>query len=148
VARVDGADRAGSQVNGIVVGCRRADGRWLLIRRSAGVPAPLKVCFPGGHVEPGERQAEAVVREMREELGAEVEPIRRVWQRVLDARPVKLWGWLASLRSTELTPEPAEVDEVLWLTAEEAARHPDGLPHTNEFLAALVRASDSSEEPA
>src|SRR6266705_2468506 len=57
---------------GIVVACRRPDGRWLFIRRSATVRRPLRVCFPGGWIEAGENQAEAVVREMREELNADV----------------------------------------------------------------------------
>ena len=31
---------------------------------------------PGGLIEPGERPAEAVIRELREEIGVEVDPIR------------------------------------------------------------------------
>ena len=68
------------RTEGVVVACRRPDGRWLLIRRSATVRRPLRVCFPGGWIEAGESQAEAVVREMREELDAAVVPVRCVWQ--------------------------------------------------------------------
>ena len=39
------------------------------------VAAPGRVCFPGGHVEPGEEDREAVVRECREELQAHVEAV-------------------------------------------------------------------------
>ena len=49
-------------------------GRFLTIRRSNLVRAPGKVCFPGGHVEPGETEEDAVRREMIEELCIQCEP--------------------------------------------------------------------------
>ena len=126
---------------GVVVACRRADGRWLLIRRSAQVVrAPLRVCFPGGWIDAGESQAAAVVREMREELAAAVVPVRCVWQHCFGDPPRLLWGWLAELTSANVSPEPTEVHEVLWLTSDEAVQHPDVLPHTDVFLAALLDA--------
>ena len=66
----DGSIEAYTQ--GIVVACRRPDGRWLFIRRSATVRRPLRVCFPGGWIEAGESQGlrPFVIREMREELHA------------------------------------------------------------------------------
>jgi 8-oxo-dGTP pyrophosphatase MutT (NUDIX family) len=128
------------QGHGVVVACQRNDGRWLLIRRSEAVRAPLRVCFPGGWVDDGEDQPTAVVREMREELGAEVVPVQCVWQHCFTERPLTLWGWLAELKSCTLIPNPLEVHEVLWLTADEAVCHPDVLPHTDAFLAALLKA--------
>ena len=126
--------------DGVVVACRRADGRWLLIRRSALVRAPLRVCFPGGWIDDGESQLDAAIREMREELGADIIPRQCVWRHAFSERQLTLWGWLAELNSLTLTPDPQEVHEVLWLTAEEAVQHPDILPHTDAFLAALLRA--------
>lgn len=130
------------RLEGVVVACRQADGRWLLIRRSASVRVPLRVCFPGGWIDAGESQADAVVREMCEELNAEVVPIRCVWRHVFGEPPRVLWGWLAELKSTLLTLNPAEVHEILWLTVDEAVNHPDVLPHTDAFLAALLSALD------
>lgn len=127
-----------SHVVGVIVGCRREDGRWLLIRRSATVISPHQIAFPGGRIEPGETQREAAVREMREELGAEIELIRRVWQHsFVRGRRVTLHGWLGKLLSAELRPAPAEVAEVLWLSAAEAIAHPDGVPDIPSFLQAL-----------
>ena len=126
--------------HGVVVACQRHDGRWLLIRRSAMVRAPLRVCFPGGWVDDGEDQSTAVVREMREELDAEVLPVQCVWQHDFTERPLTLWGWRAEITSLTLTPNPLEVHEVLWLTSDEAIRHPNVLPHTDAFLAALLKA--------
>jgi 8-oxo-dGTP pyrophosphatase MutT (NUDIX family) len=51
---------------------RDEDGRILLLRRSDGENL---WGFPGGAIEPGERAADAVVREVREETGLEVEPV-------------------------------------------------------------------------
>ena len=126
--------------HGVIVACQRADGRWLLIRRSVAVRAPLRVCFPGGWIEEGESQPDAVVREMREELHADVLPRQCVWQYRMPERPLTLWGWFAELRSAMLLPNPAEVHEVLWLTADEALQHPDVLPHTDAFVSALLAA--------
>lgn len=50
-----------------------AAGRLLLIRRGHAPSAGLW-SVPGGHVEPGESLAEAVVREVREETGLDVRP--------------------------------------------------------------------------
>jgi 8-oxo-dGTP pyrophosphatase MutT (NUDIX family) len=126
--------------HGVVVACQRDDGRWLLIRRSELVRAPLRVCFPGGWIDDGESQEAAAVREMREELGAEILPLRCVWRHQFTERPLTLWGWLAELKSPTLIPNPLEVHEVLWLTAAEAVRHPDVLPHTDALMAALLKA--------
>ncbi len=128
-------------VQAVVVGCQREDGRWLLIRRSATVMAPHRVAFPGGRMEPGETQRQAAVRELREELGAEVELVRLVWKRsFVRERRVTLHGWLGRLLTRDLTPAPDEVAEILWLSAEEAIAHPDAVPDVPSFLEALAGA--------
>jgi hypothetical protein len=77
---------------------------------------------------------------MREELEAEVEPVCCVWQHTFGERSRTLWGWFATLKSSTLTPNPAEVHEVLWLTTDEILSHPDVLPHTDAFITAVLRA--------
>lgn len=49
------------------------DGRLLAVQRSAAMSLPLKWEFPGGKIEPGESPADCLRRELREELGVEVE---------------------------------------------------------------------------
>jgi len=53
-------------------------GTVLATRRSDEMPHPLKWEFPGGKLKPGENPEESIRREIREELGLEVEPLRRL----------------------------------------------------------------------
>lgn len=48
------------------------DGKCLITRRSERMTHALKWEFPGGKIEPGESPAEALRRELREELGLEI----------------------------------------------------------------------------
>jgi 8-oxo-dGTP diphosphatase len=50
-----------------------ATGRLLMVRRAT-EPGRGRWSLPGGRVEPGETDAEAVIRELREETGLEVVP--------------------------------------------------------------------------
>jgi 8-oxo-dGTP diphosphatase len=125
------------RVHGVVVACQRPDGRWLCIRRSAHVAAPLKVCFPGGAMELGESQESAVIREMHEELGITVHPNRCVWKWDSPTSELTLWGWTADFPDSELNPDPSEVAEILWLTDDEAIQHPDAMATNQDFINTL-----------
>ncbi len=126
------------RVHGVIVACPREDGRWLLIRRSRRQPfAPLAICFPGGKAEPGESARDTAVREMREELGIGIEALRLVWRHEIPEKNLMLWGVVARLESTAFVPDPAEVEEALWMTLDEAAKHPEALPSTGPFVEAL-----------
>jgi len=127
-------------VHGVVVGCRDPHGRWLVIRRSAHVAAPLRVCFPGGAKEHGESFEQAGVREAREELGLDVELIDRVWDWRCPDRPLRLLGYLARITGGDLQPDPREVAQAMWLTAERITTHPDMMPGTELLVAQLERA--------
>ncbi|MDZ7615853.1 MAG: NUDIX domain-containing protein [Patescibacteria group bacterium] len=119
---------------GAVAICPRADGRLLVIRRSAGVIAPLTYCFPGGGLEPGESEPDALVRELQEELAVAIRPIRCLWQ-CRTAWNVELAWWLAHLPAgAEPIPNPAEVASVHWFTSAEMAAQPALLPSNREFL--------------
>ena len=113
-------------------------GRLLVIRRSRLVVAPRAFCFPGGAIEGEESEEEALVREIREELGVTVLPQRRIWQSVTPWR-VHLSWWLSHLPpDARLAPNPAEVESVHWYTPEEMARLPDLLESNRDFLHALA----------
>jgi 8-oxo-dGTP diphosphatase len=113
------------------------DSRFLVIRRSQQVVAPGAYCFPGGGLEPGESEHEALARELLEELGVIVRPVRRVWHSVTPWR-VELAWWLAELaEDAAVSPNPAEVESVHWLTPDEIRALSPLLASNAEFLDAL-----------
>jgi 8-oxo-dGTP diphosphatase len=54
------------------------DGKYLITQRPPTATLPLLWEFPGGRVEPGETDEEALARELREEMGIAVEVAARV----------------------------------------------------------------------
>ena len=131
-------------MHGVVVACRDERGRWLCIRRSANVAAPLKVCFPGGAIEQGESQESAVVREMAEELGITVKPLRCVWKWESPDSKLTLWGWTAEREQAEIAFDPNEVAEVLWLSSGQVVGHPDAMPTNQSFVQAILNENSKS----
>lgn len=108
--------------------------RLLVIRRSVWVRAPGAYCFPGGGIEPGESEPQALVRELAEELNVVVQPHRRVWRSVTPWRVHLAW-WTANLDPAAApVANPAEVEAIAWHTLEEIARLPGLLASNREFL--------------
>jgi len=108
--------------------------RFLVIRRSQLVRAPGMHCFPGGTIEPGESEVEAVRREMLEELALESQPRRLLWQSVT-AWGVELAWWLTEIESdAELVANPLEVESFHWLSAEQIRGLTQLLASNVEFL--------------
>ncbi len=123
--------------HGAVAVIRREE-KFLVIRRSQHVAAPGAYCFPGGGIEPGETEAEALVRELREELGVAVAPRRRVWRCVTRWRVALAW-WQAELSDeAQLIPNPDEVASCHWFDADELRALPGLLSSNVEFLDALA----------
>lgn len=121
-----------------VVAVAQRGGLFLAIRRGLTVRAGGRVCFPGGHIEPGEEEHEAVVRECREELAAAVEPGACVWRSVTSWGTSLAWWTVRLEDDAELVPDPVEVDEILWMTAEALLAVPDLLDGNREFLQAVL----------
>ena len=95
-----------------------SDGRILLAQRPEGKSLAGLWEFPGGKVEPGETPAEALVREVREELGAGVLTVREIGHREAPAANEPGHTVEADLFLVELDAPPrvcAEIDELAWV---------------------------------
>lgn len=91
------------------------EGRVLVIRRGPSVVRPGYWAPLSGRLEPGESQPDAVVREVREEVGLTVRPVAKVWECDTDDGSFRLHWWLAGVVGGELALDPGEVSEARWL---------------------------------
>lgn len=96
------------------------DGLLLAARRSAPPELAGRWELPGGKVEPGEAPEDALVRELREELGVDAEPVERIPGEWPLRAPYVLWVWTARLPAGTAEPKPLQDhDELRWLTPAE-----------------------------
>ncbi len=93
-----------------------ADGRLLLVRKR-GTSAFMQ---PGGKIEPDELPINALVRELREELGLVIDPGAPFWLGSFSAEAANEPGLIvnAELFAISLSSEPipaAEIEDMIWL---------------------------------
>ncbi|KFN51273.1 Nudix family hydrolase [Arenimonas composti] len=119
---------------------RDVRGRILLARRTAGRDLAGLWEFPGGKVEPGETPAQALVREIEEELGIRVlaaEPLIAVPQAYPDKRIVldvfEVTAW-------EGQPRGRERQALAWSPLEQLASYP--MPPADRPVVAALTAGD------
>ncbi|WP_053739384.1 NUDIX domain-containing protein [Nocardia sp. NRRL S-836] len=122
-----------------VVGLVHVEAGRLLVVRSRDKKA---FYLPGGKIEPGETPVEAVRREVREELGVELDRPEVLKRYVAPAygegegAMVDMTCFTAALEST---PRPTgEIAELTWVTRAEYRAHAETAPAIHEVLADLV----------
>jgi len=117
----------------------------LVIRRAQCVIAPGKLCFPGGGIESGESEPDALIREFREELDVSIRPIEKIHESVTPWNVHLVW-WTADLSDADsggnrpdiaFRPNPDEVEEIHWMTLDELIDSPDLLESNLSFLLAV-----------
>ncbi|NLE19792.1 MAG: (deoxy)nucleoside triphosphate pyrophosphohydrolase [Clostridiales bacterium] len=112
------------------------EGRFLACRRPAHKARALLWEFPGGKVDPGETPEQALLRECREELAADLE-IGEVYMRVVHAYPdltVRLTLYHAAIPRGE--PQMLEHAELRWVAPRET-RGMDFCPADTDILKKL-----------
>jgi len=109
-------------------------GRLLISQRRSDAGHGGRWEFPGGKREPGERDAQALHRELREELGIELVIGAHAWTE--RSGPLELrfyWcGWADALR-----PRPLEVAQFRWVPLEALQGYPFP-PADSHLVQALV----------
>jgi 8-oxo-dGTP diphosphatase len=116
----------------------RPDRRLLIGQRRAHDSSPLKWEFPGGKVEPGESEAQALARELREELGATLlrqVVVAQTQFRYPDREPLTITFFAVAISETELRPVPFE--QVAWVLPRELGDY-DFLPANAGLIAELA----------
>lgn len=91
---------------------------FLLIKRAKKNEAEDYWCPITGVIEPGETQAQAVMREAREEMDIEVEPVNKVWECPTDNNEYLLHWWFVRMKDQHMNANPDEVKEYKWVTAD------------------------------
>lgn len=133
------------------------DGRVLLARRRPGRAEAGLWEFPGGKVEPGETPPESLARELREELGLQVEvgPLLAACDgRTPSGRPLRLLAFQVRLRAPvppwaargqDLGEEEAahggfpDHDRIAWSSPEDLGRYP--VPVVDEGVIRALRST-------
>ncbi|GAA1154971.1 (deoxy)nucleoside triphosphate pyrophosphohydrolase [Streptomyces hebeiensis] len=121
----------------VVAGAVCHRGRLLAARRSAPEELAGRWELPGGKLEPGEEPEDALVRELREELGVVARPVERIPGRWTLKPGYVLEVWTVRLLSGD--PLPLEDhDELRWLGPDEAYTV-DWLDQDRPAVAEVVR---------
>jgi 8-oxo-dGTP diphosphatase len=116
-------------------------GRYLITQRRPTSSLPLLWEFPGGRVEAGESDRDALARELREEMGIEVDIAEEVMhtRHEYPAYEIDFRVFRCSLRSPESEIRHLRVHDHRWVRLDEMSRYqfPDADAKTLEKLLGL-----------
>lgn len=129
----------------VAAALRDEEGRFLIAQRPPGKSSAGRWEFPGGKIDGNETPEQALVRELREELGIEVAPAQLQFVMRVDeiqpnetqpARRLELHCFL--LEHWRGRPHPLDGQQLRWVEARALAEH-DILEADAPFVAALER---------
>ncbi len=95
--------------------------------------------FPGGKIDEHESPQQALKREIKEELDADVEVLRLLWQQEFEypEKEIRISFYHCRLLSDERQLKTLEVADLRWIKAEEFSRFPFP-PADDAFIKKLV----------
>jgi ADP-ribose pyrophosphatase YjhB (NUDIX family) len=88
---------------------------------------------PGGHLKKDEDEKVGLVREIREELKAEILPLKKIATTPGDFEDITLNWWLCQAQAENLTAH-SDAAEICWLTKEEILKSKKIWPATKKFF--------------
>lgn len=92
---------------------------------------------PGGHIEAGENEPEALKRELREELGVNASPVKKLAETPGDVNGQITHWWQTELDDTDFKIDEAEISDAKWFSQEEMAQIKIW-PATIDFFATYI----------
>ena len=130
---------ASASVVGVIINERQE----ILVGRRALDPARGTLDLPGGFVDAGETLEEAVVRELKEETGADVTPLRWLFSLPNSYRysgidiPTVDSFFLCRLTSPQQLQAGDDVDRLFWMPLKELKAQEFGLPSISRSIERL-----------
>jgi len=115
----------------------------LMIRRGPDGPDPGYWAPPSGKIEPGEGQEAAVIREVKEEVGVTIRPVRKIWESVSAGGTHTLHWWLADAEDPEFRPDWREVSEARWVAVSDIATLQPTFPGDRYFFEEILTVMSS-----
>ncbi len=109
-----------TEVRHAVVAVIEWDGKVLMMKRASTDTWPGYWSTVTGAIEPGEAQPDALIREVREEVGVTIRPSQKIWESTTRRAPFVLHWWRCELvGSPEITMQQGEVDDAKWVPISE-----------------------------
>lgn len=104
---------------------QNAEGRYLITQRPPKATLPLLWEFPGGRVEEGESDEQALAREIREEMGVEVKVLEQALHTHHDypTYDIDFRVYRCQLTSPESSIQHLRVHDHRWVSLEEMSKY-------------------------
>ena len=94
----------------------------------------------GGHMEDGESEQETIIREIKEELGYDIEATERVAETMGDVKDQMTYWWLCKITGGELKIQKEEIADIKWFTEDEIRNESKIWPATKKvFLKNILK---------
>ncbi len=125
----------------VIVRVRREEE--ILLARSPGFPKGMSSVL-AGFVEPGESIEETIHREVREEVGLEVENLEYFGSQPWPFPNSLMIGFTADYAGGELTPEPGEIEYAEWYSAKDLPQLPPRVSIARRMIDDFVARRDDN----